>query len=801
MTRLYLRLSARLLLLAACSWALTLRWGSLPPPELFLDPWDGLYRTARAAREPKRLKLSLPGLSRPVLIVRDARGVPHLFAQEDRDLALALGYVVARDRLFQMDLLARTAAGRLAEVLGPAFLERDRDFRRTGMAWAARRAAERLRQEKGIDWMLLEAFSQGVNAYVSRLRPQDYPLEFRLLGYRPELWSPERSLLIALLQAFELTFRLDDLAMSQLAERLGQEAVRELYPQHSPIAEPFASGPGQRPPSRVQPSFIGIGEGLVRSEQLDLGSNHWAVSGARSKSGLPLLAGDPHLRLTLPSIWYEVHLVSPTRNIYGVTIPGTPAVVIGFNDYVAWTFTNTGADVLDVYALRLDPAKRYYWYRRSWRPLTLWVDTLRVRGGSPILDTVRFTHHGPVFFREGRAFALRWTALEIRGLLRALWGFNGARSWAEFEAAQRFWDAPAQNILYADRHGHIALRSVGRIPVRRNGHGWGVLDGTTDSTEWTGWIPFEALPASINPPHGWLVSANQEPAPPDYPYYLGYHWPNPFRALRIREQLESLSRASVEDFRRMQADVTVWLFRRLRPWIGDAAAEGAWPDSARAQAVRMLLNWNGVAGLDQPEPLLFWLFWSLLRDRVWDELPPEAPRPRDAVLLHLLEQNPQSPWFDRQDTPGRERAQDLVRQALHAALDTLVRRYGPDLQGWTWGKHHRFVFAHITRSPALRVLGRGPYPAPGFWDTVWPAGDLETVHSASWRMVVDFGFGSPRGYGVLPGGPSGNPFSPYYDLDIGLWQSGRLRPLLRPARPEALPPRERQAVWTLRPRG
>nr|BCX01664.1 MAG: penicillin amidase [Bacteroidota bacterium] len=812
MHRAYFRLSTWLLVLGAAIWSFAFRWGSLPPLELLIDPWDGLYRTARAAREPAHLQVRSPALQAEVRIVRDRRGVPHVFAQRDEDLAFALGYLMARDRLFQMDFMARVASGRLAEVLGPAWVETDRELRRTGMAWAARRAAERLRQEQGLEWRLLEAFSAGVNAYRDRLRPQEDPLEFRLLGYRPERWTPEHSLRVALLQAFELTFVLNDLYWDRLSRQLGPEAAAELYPQHSPLAEPLTPEPqgiwrdtvrisvqpgGSGKSDRQRPAFSALLSWLQPAE--GQGSNNWAVAPWRARGGGALLAGDPHLRLTLPAIWYEVHLVSPSRNLYGVAIPGTPAIVIGFNDHVAWSLTNTGADVLDLYALRLDTERRHYWYQGAWRRLRIQIDTIRVRGGREQIDTLQFTHHGPVFFEDGRPLALRWVGHEGGRLLRALWGFGGARNWADFEAASRFWDVPAQNVLYADRSGTIAIRSCGLFPLRRSGHGRGVLDGTTDSTEWAGWIPFSDLPASVNPARGWLASANQDPVPPDYPYYLGYHWPNPFRARRIRQLLEALPEAGVEDFRRMQTDVGVWLFLRVRPWIERLTAERVWPDSTRARAAQLLARWDGTAGVNRPEPLIFWLFWRTFRERVWDEVPADVPRPRDAVLLDLLERAPQSRWFDRLDTPARETAEDLLRQSLHAALDTLLVRYGTDPEGWAWGRHHRFRIDHVTRSSALRALGRGPYPAPGFWDTLWPAGELETVHSASWRMIVRFSSEGPEGYGVYPGGSSGNPFSRYYVTGLESWLKGSLFPLRRPTSPEQVPPQERIAMWTLRP--
>ena len=525
-----------------------------------------------------------------------------------------------------------------------------------------------------------------------------------------------------------------------------------------------------------------------------------------------------HLRLSLPSIWYEAHLSAPGLNSYGVLIPGTPLPVEAFNDAVAWAFTNTGADVIDHYALELDAAGERYRYNGGWRPLERRPDTLRVKGRAPLVDTLYFSHWGPVVAGAGGAVAIQWVGHQPMRTLRALLGMNRASSVAAFEAALRYWDAPAQNILLAAADGTIAIRSTGRLPIRRQGHGMGLLDGSGDAGRWTGSIPFEALPYERNPERGYLTSTNQQPAPEGYPYYLGHDWRSGFRSLRIDHLLRSRPQHTRADIASYQADVHVVQHDVLLPAL--RAASG--PTPAAEALRRALVGWDGEAVVDRPEPLLFDELLRRLEDLAWDEpvfklaakprsagpngprdhfgvLDLNAPKPSQSRLLHLLTQQPELGWWDIQATPGRENAGGLLARALGAAADTLRRRYGERLDTLRWGTHHRVTFRHLLGSDAVRALGRGPYPYPGFTETLSPASGRDVRHSASWRMVVDFSGGAPQAWGVYPGGQSGDPASRRYDDQIGAYLRYELNPLLRPRSPRDLPPEQVAATLMLNP--
>ena len=838
----------------------------VPALGALLDPKDGLYRTARKAALPASETLVLEGLEADVQVLRDERGVPHIFAEHDLDAVRALGYVVAQDRLFQLDFLPRAGSGRLAAALGPAAVETDRFLRQTGMEWGAQKNAARIQEEDGIAWALLEAFASGVNEYVDGLDARDLPFEFRLLGYRPDRYTPLHTMRLLQYMAYDLTFRSDAAAYAKLQARMSPEDYELLYPRYARLFVPIIPEQGggvdvaegeetkeetsglspwtgrQIPPlrrggvprrgegveERTSPSPINhpalpgtppVQEGSLDGRPFKLmdvreayqrkllgtlfegliegkGSNNWAVFGSRSATGAPILAGDMHLQLSLPAIWYEVHLVTPTMNTYGVTIPGAPLPVEAFNDHVGWTFTNTGADVVDHYALELDSTGTRYRCARRWCDLDLVADTIFVKGAAPVFDTLRYAHWGPVVADSALgAVALKWTAHDSSRTLQALWGMNRAANYDDFEEALRFWDTPMQNVLYADSRGTVAIRSTGYLPVRRAGHGAGLLDGSTDRFAWTGRVPFERLPHSVNPEQGFLTSTNQQPADSTYPYYLRHDWREGYRSLRIDTLLRAKARHSVDDLKRYQADV-----RAVQPALFAPFLDTLPGLSPRADTLRQMLQaWDGETSVDRPEPLVMDVWLDALERLAWDEAAFDgAPRPRQSQLLLLLGERPGSKWLDVQATPGVERAPDLLRLAFERAADSLETHYGWGAADWRWGDHHQIVFRHLTRSPALEALWRGPVEYPGFAATLSPAGGRPTTHSASWRMVVDFSQTPPEGWGVYPGGQSGSPFSPLYATHLPTYLTFKYYDLLKPRTSDDLDPDRVLAETVLR---
>ena len=828
------------LLLGGTVYALSVPLGKLPVLALFLDPWNGAYRTARNAHDSRSVsEVKIEGLRGAVNIYRDERNVPHITATHDLDAIAALGYLTAQERLFQIDFQTRVASGRLAEIFGKDRIKTDKFLRRTGMMMGAERTWAETQKTSPEITALLEAFTRGANAYILNLSPLDYPFEMRLLGYAPEAWSPLKSILVNQLMAFDLTFQgqLDDVVMEEMRIKLGDSAFAELYPNNMPINAP--QSPEVRGIARKSPASVAHKtllsaplhkQQLAQTEVFVLprknennaspeariittllnarkdisslyaepdegkGSNNWVVNGTKTRSGKPLLAGDPHLSLSLPAIWYEAHLITPTMNVYGVTIPGAPTIIVGFNDHVAWTPTNTGADVVDFYSVKFsDAAQTQYRHLGEWKKTEEIIKPLLVKDAPPEQDTMRCTHWGPVLTVDSTTVSVRWTSHEPSTILRAIWGFNHAQHLDEFAEAHQYWDIPAQNIAFADKQGNIALRSAGNFPLRKCGHGRGIHNGETDDGAWVGRVPFDSVPASVNPPQGWLQSANQQPTPADYPFYLNYDWGDLWRGLRISEYLQTAQNLTPQDFQTFQTDVKVmqWAFLKEQITALNIPSTIAGKNvEAKKQAMERLLAWNGVADTSNQAALLMHVFMRLLRREVWDEmLVPSAENPavkelrgnpNDPMMFYLLKNRPDSRWLDNRSTPENETASDVLRHAMLNALDTLTADYGTNPEAWTWGRHHKIIIRHLTRSEALRPLWRGAYPFVGFQSTVVPAGSLQTTHSASWRMVVDFADGKPRGSAVFPGGPSGNPFSRWYDSQIPTWLQGKLYDLQKP---------------------
>ncbi len=792
-------------------WVLKGGPSSVPRVGNWLDPLDGFYRTARHAMASASAKIDLPDLEATVTVERDDRGVPHIFAANDRDAIVALGYVTAQDRLFEMDFIARVAAGRLSEAFGPGALESDRFLRRTGMEWGARRNAERILREGGIERDLMIWYSAGVNAYLDGLDDADLPFEFRLLGYRPDRFSPLQMVRLLQYMTFDLTYRTDDADYAALKAGMSEKEFGKLYPRFSVLYKPIVPDderprrrfgavdtpvtekemPGLQTLAAMQEGQRRLSRSIAEGFLEGKGSNNWAVSGARSTTGSPILAGDMHLSLTLPAIWYEVHLVTPTMNTYGVTIPGAALPVEAFNDHLAWAFTNTGADQIDHYALRLDSTRTKYWFEGAFRPLEIVSDTIRVKGAVPVIDSLYYAHWGPVTMGNDGAVALRWVAHEQSHTMRALWGMNHADDYASFERALRSWDTPMQNILYAGVDGRIAIRSTGYLPIRRAGEGMGLLDGSSRRYEWTGRVPFDDLPHVIDPKRGYLSSSNQQPAGSWYPYYLGYDWRAQYRSLRIDTLLNGKTKHSIDDLKRYQSDVHAVQRDLFVPLLDTLTGLSPRADSLRGT----LSKWDGDTGVEQSEPLVLETFLGILGRLSWDEAVFEGHRkPAEIRLYRLLTIEPASDWLDIGSTDEREDAAALLRLALDSASVELSDTYGRDPTGWRWGNHHKIIFQHITKSEALRPLWRGPFEYPGYKATVSPGSSHQTTHSASWRVVVDLSQTPPGGFGVYPGGASGNPFSPDYDGQIRDYLDFNHYELLKPNTRGSLGPRGRSTL-------
>jgi penicillin amidase len=770
------RFAAALALSLATIAAGALRLGPLPPLGPFLNPATGVWSITIHADLPTfQMVRRVRGLDSSVRVFYDHRGVPHIFARTSLDAYRALGFVVARDRLFQLEVQTRAANGTLTELVGPAALPLDRETRALGFPRAAERALAAM-DTNGLAYQAAKAYGEGINLWIRKMEPWDMPLEHQLLGRRPARWQTINTLHLLNRMSLTLAHNLDERQHAAFAAAVGDAAADALAPVHSPLQEPIVPAPGEphwisrhlTPPG--SPDTGSHAFAMAEERDDDVGSNNWAVSPRRTKNGYALLAGDPHLDLTLPSIWYEAHIiVSGERDVYGVTLPGSPTTVIGFNRDLAWTLTNTGADVLDEYAETVDDTARPTRYKvdGQWRPLESRIEVYRDPNGRVLAtDTIRFSHRGPLS-RAGRGWiSTRWTALEPSDALSAFDHAATSHTVAELLQGFESFKVPAQNVLVADRHGDIAIRSDGRFPIRPgDGRGDKVFDGSTSASDWVGDRPLSEYPGAIDPAQGFLVSANQEPFDPAwFAGYFGVDWPPPWRAMRINGALRADSAMTPEAMRRLQTDP------------GSARADFFVPFFLRAargrEGARLLAQWDRQYTRSNQRAVLFEVAMRELARRAWHRL--GEARPDETTLAQLLEDSTSVWWDVPRDS--------VLAVSLSAALDSARRRYGPpDSGGWRWDRVRTANIYHLLGIPAL---SRAKIAVPGGPSTISPLTG-NGVHGASWRMVVELG-PTVRAWAIYPGGQSGNPISSRYADRIPRWAHGELDALVVPKTPQEI---------------
>jgi penicillin amidase len=799
--------------------------GPLPPLGPLLDPVRGLWGAVAYAALPESAAVDIPGLTGTVEIRYDQRGVPHIFAGTEEDATRALGFVVARDRLFQMELQARAGGGTLTELVGEAAVAADSEVRHLGMPRGAEQKLAALSPDSR-SRQLLDAYAEGVNAYIDHASPAEWPVEYKLLSRRPSRWLPLHSLYLYARMGWTLAYLSGERDRLAAQAVVGEAAARALFPAHTPIQEPIQPNGSAVP--RVDLSVIPAA-GAVDSAAMALlplwprrsaagvdaevsrsfASNNWAVSPARSQSGHALLAGDPHLGLTLPSIWYEVHLVVPgVLDVYGVTIPGSPGVVIGFTRDVAWSLTNTGADVLDFYRETVDDQERptRYLLDDAWKTLERREEVYRGKGGAVLrVDTVRYSHRGPLQRVNDEWVSMRWTVNEPSDLVAAFHEAQRATTAAQFlDVFARDYFAPAQNVIVADRAGTIAIRSTGRYPLRPAGSdGLTMFDGSTSASDWRGFWPVERYPQAINPAQGYLASANQEPIDPRAATdYLGYDAAyEPWRALQINRLLRATPQVTVDDMRRFQTDPgsvrADWFTTYMRNAATAAQRQGR-ASASLAVADSLLGAWDRRYTVGNTGAILFETALGEIVRRTWDELIPAGDSVRAATpssaMLYVLMSDSASPWWDDRRTPGVVEDRDaIVAQSVAAAYDTLRARHGaPEQGGWAWGTVASARVEHLLGLPGFSRRGIAVQGGRGTLNPSVQNGS----YGASWRMVVELG-PTVRAMGTYPGGQSGNPASPRYADRLRFWKDGELEVLTVPAALDSLPPAQVRSRLTL----
>lgn len=756
-------------------WLKRLTWLVLTLAVLLLVCAFGAYVWYRQASQPQTAgTLKLSGLRESVSIVRDRHAVPHIKAANAQDAYFALGFVHAQDRLWQLQMSKRIVSGRLAEILGPSALDTDRFLRTLGV----RRNAEAiLAQSSAETRAMLQAYADGVNAYIDG-RKGPLPPEFLILRTQPERWEPADTLAWQTMMAWDLggNWTQETLRM-RLAQVLPVSRINEL----------LAPYPGERPLrtmdyGNLYRHLAPLATAMARVEQQapagyveGMGSNNWVVSGAHTRSGKPLLANDPHLGLQAPALWYFAQMQAPGLDVTGATLPGMPGVVLGHNQRIAWGFTNTAPDVQDLYIERLQPGStQRYQTPDGWAEFVTRTETIHVKGAPDVTLNVRETRHGPVISDVAEpvataaaplgaqyVVAFQWTALRADDrTVQAGLALNRATDWASFLAAMRDFHSPQQNIVYADVDGNIGFIAPGRVPLRRADNdlkGLAPAPGWDARYDWSGFIPFEQLPRSFNPPEGVIATANQKIVEDDYPYFLTSEWTVPYRYQRIRTLIDATERHTMDSFGAIQKDTLSLAVRDALPLLlaSPIASDPALPERERA-LIASLRKWDGDMQPRLSEPLVAtaWLrelSRVLFEDKVGDPLFNRLWEQRNVQqpMLNVL-RNPRGQgafWCDDSTTPATESCDDAVAKAWRLAIADLDRRYGDKPERWRWGQAHAARSEHkpFGKQPYLAGLFNVKVPSGGDTYTVNvgrhnlrdEAAPFESVHAASLRAIYD----------------------------------------------------------------
>ena len=729
----------------------------------------------------------LLGLDQRAEVLRDTYGVPHIYAQTAHDLFYLQGYVTAQDRLFQMDLYRRAGEGLLAQVLGEPGLDSDKQFRTFGLTRVAARELPLLRDDTRDN---LSAYAEGVNKFLEG-HGDSLPLEFVILGYRPARWTALDSLVVAKLQAYDAANNLDqELLRAGLASRFGTGVLATLMPDPSGRAASMdeRAWAAVAPYLSAAPSAVALSSFLPRAGE-GAGSNCWALAGSRTATGKPILAGDPHLAVRNPSIWYEVGLEGAGYDLVGFSFAGIPGIVIGHNDRIAWSLTYAYTDTQDLFVERQDPTDpRRYEYKEQFEPATFVRESIDVKGrADPSIVDVAITRHGPIItplLKDQTApLALRWTALEPGRLVDFIFELARAGSWQEFRAAAADFTGAAVSACYADVDGHIGYQLIGQLPARR-GDGQMPVPGWTGEYDWTGALPLSANPSLLDPPSGMIVNANDRPTQdPRSAGYIG-EWDPGFRAAYIAQRLASLPKADLPAMRAIQTDYASTPVGRWREVI--LAASPKTDLQRRAQA--LVRDWDGTlsaqsGGAAVTEAWLMRMLARTFQDKLGDKLYADyLGHGRAVFALYELLARPDDSWFSDAGDPAVRGRDGVSTLALEDATRELVARFGNDPTKWRWGDMHTITFAHpLAIGPLALLLNIGPLARSGDGFSVNngaydPAKPYRQTTNASERMIADLS-DLDNSLSVTPVGESGQPGSKYWGDQAPLWNAGDYKPM------------------------
>ncbi|HEY8898256.1 MAG TPA: penicillin acylase family protein [Niastella sp.] len=772
-----------LIALVVLTYVLSIQVFTIPPLGRLLAPFEGVVQNREDACLGKNwVTLKTNGVMDSVQVFIDDRLVPHIYARNTEDLYFAQGYVTARLRLWQMDFMSYAAAGRLSEIFNkPGVLDYDRNQRRIGIPEAARQSLIAIEKDPETK-KIISAYTKGINAYVKTLRYKSMPFEYKLLDYAPEQWTNLKTVLVMKQIGNTLSGREDDLSMSKLMLLLGETGFNKLYPLFSDHIYPVMDTlKGKADPAFTikKPGYLDhafeASKNITKESDYNpnLGSNSWVVSGKRTKTGLPILACDPHLGLSLPSIWVEMQLSAPEVNVYGVSIPGTPGIIIGFNERVAWGITNGADDVKDWYKINLSEDSKTYQLDGKWLSTPYRIEEIKRKGHPAFYDTIYSTVHGPIPYNNSfpgenpdlKNYALRWQLHQPSNEFSTFIQLNKAKDYNEFKQAIATYSCPSLNFSFACNDNTIAVYHQGKLAARGSGQGMFLLDGTVSDQIPSGYIPFDSLPHLYNPSCNYVFSANQHPTGAGYAhFYNGYYSEN--RAARIHDVLAAENEFDIEKTKQLQLDNVNYFAQLILPVLVRNVIP-AQLQSKQKEVLNTVSLWAANYDEKEKRAMFFDLWLKNVKDSTWDEFNNRSthlPMPADRVLLKLIEEEPGNDYFDNKNTPQKETAADIITQAFltaYAKYNALKEKGSID-----WADCNKVNLMHLTKIKSLSVTGLPSAGNPQAVNAVAPN------WGPSWRMIVQMGT-HPQAWGIYPGGQSGNIGGRYYDNFVADWNKGK----------------------------
>ncbi len=783
----------------------------------FLSPQHGFWQNAEPVGESFNTSVKLPGLKGKGEVYFDGYLIPHVTAASEADACYIQGYLHAKFRLWQMEFQTFAAGGRLSEVLGEgkngAYLRYDRSMRRLGMVTAAQSSLALMEKDPAVK-SDLDAYTAGVNAYIGQLTAGDLPLEYKILNYQPEPWTNLKTALFVKYMAYDLAGHDNDFEMTNAKAVFSKEDFAKLYPATQDSLDPIIPKgthflmPANLPkaPATADSLYFNntttVTTGEMKPDK-DNGSNNWAVSGKKTLSGRPILCNDPHLSTNLPSIWYQMQIRTPTYNAYGVSFPGAPFIIIGFNDFCSWGITNSERDVRDYYDIKFkDDSRKEYWFNNHWQEADIRVDTFNVRYGQPFYDTVATTVFGPVMFEPAfsgltdagttHSYAVRWKPNDPSDELWTFSRFQAMKNYDDYKAALGGFSTPGQNFVFACKDGVIAIRQDGVYPAKWKGQGLFVMPGEDSSYMWQDSIPREYNPymitdATDSDSRGFVSSANQLPVDTTYPYYLGTDFPM-YRGLEINRQLQHLNSITPADMMRLQTDNTDVFAQMAKPLflrnIDDKKLS-----TEEMKVLDIFRNWNCKNDPQEEGPTIFRYWWAHLDQDIYDDefenKPQPIMRPFESTLLEALLRDTAYSFIDNIKTPEKETLPQIMTAAFQKTVADVAEAGRNDKL--SWAKNKGTMVRHLLRDASL---SRTNLPIGGGLHCINAARQL---HGPSWRMIVQM-TDKTEAYGIYPGGQSGNPGSPYYDTFIDKWAAGLYNPLWVMAADEAA---DKRIKWVM----